>query len=259
MSRLNTLAGAVLIALLSGITGSSAALSEPVRTTGGLLSGVPGADPGVRVFKGMPFAAPPVGDLRWRPPQPPAKWDGVRVADHFSNNCMQRRADGGAFPPYGGDRSATTMSEDCLYLNVYTAAASANAKLPVMVWIHGGALTQRRGRDLPGRGPGARRASSSSRINYRLGVFGFLAHPELTAGVAAPLVGQLRAARSDRRAQVGADEHRGLRRRSVARHDLRRVGRLVERPQPGRVAAGQGAVPPRDRRERRSASRSRRR
>jgi para-nitrobenzyl esterase len=180
MSRLNTLAGAVLITQLSGISGSSAAVSEPVRTTGGLLSGVPGTDPGVRVFKGIPFAAPPVGDLRWRPPQPPAKWDGLRVADHFSNNCMQRRADGGAFPPYGGDRSATTMSEDCLYLNVYTAASSANAKLPVMVWIHGGAWTSGAGAIYQGEDL-VRKGVVYVSINYRLGVFGFLAHPELTA------------------------------------------------------------------------------
>jgi para-nitrobenzyl esterase len=178
MSRLRTLAGAGLITLLTGIS-ASAAVSEPVRTTGGLISGVPGADHSVRVFKGIPFAAPPVGDLRWRP-QPPAKWDGVRAADHFSNNCMQRRAGGGTFPPYGGDRSATTMSEDCLYLNVYTAAPSATAKLPVMVWIHGGAWTSGAGAIYQGEDL-ARKGVVYVSLNYRLGVFGFLAHPELTA------------------------------------------------------------------------------
>ena len=158
---------------------ASAAVPEPIATSGGLLSGVPGADRSVRVFKGIPFAAPPVGDLRWRPPQPPARWTGVRTADRFSDNCMQRRADGAAFPPYGGDRSATTMSEDCLYLNVYTTAASASAKQPVMVWIHGGSWTSGSGPIYQGEDL-AKKGVVYVSLNYRLGVFGFLAHPELT-------------------------------------------------------------------------------
>jgi para-nitrobenzyl esterase len=156
-----------------------AAVPEPVRTGSGLVSGVPGELPGVRVFKGIPFAAPPVGNLRWRAPAPAAKWSGVRAADTFSANCMQRAAGGGGFPPHGGDRSATTMSEDCLYLNVYTTAASANARLPVMVWIHGGALTSGAGAIYEGEEL-ARKGVVVVTVNYRLGVFGFLAHPELT-------------------------------------------------------------------------------
>ncbi len=157
-----------------------AAVTEPVPTASGLLSGVPGALPGVRVFKGIPFAAPPVGNLRWHAPMPPSAWTGVRAADTFGDNCMQRAAGGGAFPPHGGDRAATAMSENCLYLNVYTAAAAASDRRPVMVWIHGGALTSGAGAIYEGEEL-ARKGVVVVTVNYRLGVFGFLAHPALTA------------------------------------------------------------------------------
>src|SRR5512144_3076278 len=166
MLKLRNLA-VLLVALLVQSLPATAAIQEPVKTTGGLLSGVPGADPAVRVFKGIPYAAPPVGGLRWRPPQAPGKWDGIRKADAFSANCMQRRADGAAFPPYGGDRSAATMSEDCLYLNVYTAAESASAKRPVMVWIHGGAWTSGAGAIYQGEEL-AKKGVVYVSLNYRL-------------------------------------------------------------------------------------------
>src|ERR1051325_1853637 len=115
-----------------------AAVPEPVKTDGGQLSGVPGADPQVRGFKGIPFAAPPVGDLRWRAPKAAPHWDGVRKADQFSATCMQTEyAEGSLYRS-----AAQPVSEDCLYLNVWTAAKSATEKRPVMVWIHGGALTR---------------------------------------------------------------------------------------------------------------------
>jgi para-nitrobenzyl esterase len=169
----------VMVGLSLLVRPGLAAIAEPVRVEQGLVSGADGASAGVRVFKGIPFAAPPVGEFRWQAPQPPAPWAGVRAADRFSANCMQRAANGGAFPPYGGDRSATTMSEDCLYLNVYTAAASAAAKQPVMVWIHGGAWTSGAGAIYQGEDL-ARKGVVVVTVNYRLGVFGFLAHPELT-------------------------------------------------------------------------------
>lgn len=172
-----TRAVAFLLFLTPGA--ARAAIPEPVRTTGGLVSGVAGTNAGVRVFKGIPFAQPPVGGLRWRPPQAPAPWDGVRAADAFSSNCMQRQPGGGSFPPYGGDRSSTTMSEDCLYLNVFTSAASASATMPVMVWIHGGAWTSGSGPIYQGEDLASKGVVYVS-LNYRLGVFGFLAHPELT-------------------------------------------------------------------------------
>src|SRR5215467_727990 len=173
------LRAAVVFVVLLAAVAAFAAISEPIRTENGLLSGIAGAFPEVRVFQGIPFAAPPVGDLRWRPPQPAKHWDSVRAADKFSANCMQRQAGGGAFPPYGGDRSASEMSEDCLYLNVYTTAASANDKRPVMVWIHGGAYTSGAGAIYQGEDL-ARKGVVVVTVNYRLGVFGFLAHPELT-------------------------------------------------------------------------------
>src|ERR1700691_2648704 len=88
-----------------------AAANDPVRIDTGMVSGVDGAEAGVRVYKGIPFAAPPVGDLRWKGPRPAAKWEGVRAGDEFGPVCMQRT-------PRGNSK----MGEDCLYLNVYTAA-----------------------------------------------------------------------------------------------------------------------------------------
>src|SRR5713101_619716 len=168
----------LLLAVLSALP-VRAAIPEPVRVETGLVSGGPGAFPDIRVFKGLPFAAPPVGDLRWRPPLPAPKWEGVRAASAFSANCMQRAAGGGAFPPYGGDRTATAMREDCLYLNVYTGAASARDRRPVMVWIHGGAYTSGAGAIYQGEDL-ARKGVVVVTVNYRLGIFGFFAHPELT-------------------------------------------------------------------------------
>ena len=94
------------------------------------MSGVAGSSADVRVFKGIPFAAPPIGNLRWKAPQPAAHWDGVRKADQFGPRCMQ-----------GGGPGGQPMSEDCLYVNVWTGAASASERRPVMVWSYGGAFT----------------------------------------------------------------------------------------------------------------------
>jgi para-nitrobenzyl esterase len=170
------LAFAAFVVLLPAI---HASVTGPVRTDTGLVSGTVGRSPAVRVFKGIPFAAPPVGNLRWRPPQTPAKWDGIRKAETFGDNCVQRRADGGAFPPYAGPRAATQMSEDCLYLNVYTTADSPSARQPVMVWIHGGAWTSGSGPIYDGEDL-ARKGVVLVSVNYRLGVFGFFAHPGLS-------------------------------------------------------------------------------
>lgn len=161
---------------------ASPSLSEPVRITSGRIAGVPGKLDGVVVFKGIPFGAPPVGELRWKPPQPVASWKGVRAADRFGPACMQphqrervpnnRAVDLPDSPP---------MSEDCLYLNVWTPAASANAKLPVMVWIYGGAYTEGAGSTPYNHGDTfAAKGVVYVSFNYRLGSLGFLAHPELT-------------------------------------------------------------------------------
>ncbi|HYL36908.1 MAG TPA: carboxylesterase family protein [Bryobacteraceae bacterium] len=150
-----------------------AAITEPVKTDNGLVSGVAGANPEVRVFKGIPFATPPVGELRWRAPKAAGNWEGVRAGDKFGPICMQRR------PGNAANGGSSAMSEDCLYLNVYTAAASSKDRRPVMVWIHGGALTSGAGSIYDGEAL-AKKGVVVVTVNYRLGVFGFFAHPELT-------------------------------------------------------------------------------
>jgi para-nitrobenzyl esterase len=153
------------------------AINDPVRTDNGLLSGVAGNSPEVRVYKGIPFAAPPVGDLRWKSPKRAASWEGVHKAEQFSPVCEQQ-----PYPATSIYASAPRpTSEDCLYLNVWTAATSDKDRRPVMVWIHGGALTRGSGATPTYDGESlAKKGVVLVTINYRLGVFGFLAHPELT-------------------------------------------------------------------------------
>src|SRR5438045_888378 len=107
---------------------ASCAAADLVSTANGVLEGTLNPETGIRAYKGVPFAQPPVGDLRWREPQPPKKWDGVRKADKFGPRAMQK--------PIFGDMlfRSDGMSEDCLYLNVWTPAKAANEKLPVMVY-----------------------------------------------------------------------------------------------------------------------------
>lgn len=150
--------------------------AAPVETEGGLVEGV--EEGGVQVFKGVPYAAAPVGDNRWRAPQPVIAWDGVRSADAFSPICPQK----GHYPP---EAPPEPMSEDCLTLNVWTPAAVADAKLPVMVWIHGGGLQNGSGSTPLYWGDElARRGVVVVTFNYRLGALGFFAHPELNAEAA---------------------------------------------------------------------------
>ena len=168
------------LALVCGLT-AFAAISDPVKTSGGSVSGVT-LPSGVRVFKGIPFAAPPVGPLRWREPQPPEHWSGVRKADHFGNVCMQQHAPNRVPVNVAVDLpDSPPMSEDCLYLNVWTAAKRAGARLPVMVWIYGGAYTEGAGSSPHNDGEAlARKGVVLVNFNYRLGPFGFFSHPELT-------------------------------------------------------------------------------
>ncbi|HEX5227900.1 MAG TPA: carboxylesterase family protein [Bryobacteraceae bacterium] len=169
----------LLVALPTLVQLLPAAIDTPVRIDSGLVSGVSGTNPDVRVFRGIPYAAPPIGNLRWRAPEPVAHWDGVRKADEFGAMCMQPAFRGGAAPP-----SATPpkMSEDCLFLNVWTAAASASDRRPVMVWIHPGGYQTGSGATPGYDGEAlAKKGVVLVTINYRLGVFGFFSHPELTA------------------------------------------------------------------------------
>jgi para-nitrobenzyl esterase len=158
-----TLVGAAVFAQAQKVdtaAASSAPANGPiVKVRQGEAQGIV-AD-GVAIFKGLPFAAPPVGDLRWRVPQLPAKWSGIRAANAFSSTCMQ--------------------AEDCLYLNVYEPAdAKRGAKLPVMVWIHGGAFLFGSGSAYDG-SQFARQGVVVVTVNYRLGRAGWFAHPALTA------------------------------------------------------------------------------
>ncbi|HEX5230444.1 MAG TPA: carboxylesterase family protein [Bryobacteraceae bacterium] len=156
---------------LAGAAILSAAISDPVRIDTGLVSGVAGTSDDVRVYKGIPYAAPPVGDLRWHEPRPASHWEGVRKADEFGPVCMQFQRGGGTGP---------APSEDCLFVNVWTAAKSASERRPVIVWTYGGAFTGGAGSLAMYDGDAlARKGVVVVTYNYRLGIFGFLAHPEL--------------------------------------------------------------------------------
>ena len=140
------------------------------RVTGGKVSGT--ADNGITIFKGIPFAAPPVGPLRWKAPAPVKPWSGVKHADAFAHACMQ---------PAHSQGNTAPVSEDCLYLNVWTPAKSAGEKLPVIVWIHGGGYVG--GSTSIGMYDGsgyARKGVVLVSVAYRLGPFGYLAHADLS-------------------------------------------------------------------------------
>lgn len=145
-----------------------------VKTVNGVVEGTIDST-GIHSFKGIPFAQPPVGDLRWKEPQPVKNWDGVRKADHFGPQAMQKRVYSDMI-----FRSSGT-SEDCLYLNVWTPAKSSKAKLPVMVYFYGGGFSAGDGSEPRYDGESmAQRGIVTVTVNYRLGIFGFMAHPELT-------------------------------------------------------------------------------
>jgi para-nitrobenzyl esterase len=161
--------GALVLAVTAGASGQT-----QVKTAGGTVEGVAVANGAVRAFKGIPYAAPPVGDLRWKPPQPAAPWTGVRKADAFGARCVQARV-------FGDMVFRDEASEDCLNLNVWTPAKSAGERLPVMVWIYGGGFQA--GSASEARQDGERLAQKGVVVvsmNYRLGILGFFSHPELT-------------------------------------------------------------------------------
>lgn len=164
-----------LVTLLLGIAGHAEAANVQVKIDSGLIEGA--SEQGVVSFKGVPFAAPPTGALRWRPPQPVQPWAGVRKATEYGPDCMQQ--------PFPGDAAplGVTPAEDCLYLNVWRPApATATKKLPVMLWIYGGGFVN--GGSSPAVYDGGEFAKSGVVLvsfNYRLGRFGFFAHPALSA------------------------------------------------------------------------------
>jgi para-nitrobenzyl esterase len=165
---------AVLVGIVIADPRNARAQSPPVaKTPAGDLQGIPERD--VAVFKGIPFAAPPVGDLRWRAPRPAPTWQGTRKSEAFGPGCL---ATPGVPAEFGGDTGP--QSEDCLTLNVWTPKLGASAKLPVMVWIHGGAFVFGSGGvPLYSGAALAKRGAVVVTINYRLLQLGFFAHPTL--------------------------------------------------------------------------------
>jgi para-nitrobenzyl esterase len=176
------LCGVALSLTLLSISGCNRATAPEtiVQIDSGMLSGTQGADPSIRVFKGIPYAAPPIFDLRWRPPQPVPKWQGVYKADRSCAICMQQGRGWGEFYQEEFYQHPEPMSEDCLYLNVWTGAREGKPR-PVLLWIHGGGFAEGSG-SLPSfEGESlAKKGLVVVTINYRLNVFGFLAHQELT-------------------------------------------------------------------------------
>jgi para-nitrobenzyl esterase len=144
-----------------------------VKTANGLVQGTQVS--GISIFKGIPFAQPPVGELRWKEPQPVKNWEGTLKADHFSSRAMQ-------LPLYSDmNFRSDGVSEDCLYLNIWTPAKTGKEELAVLVFFYGGGMKAGDGSEYRYDGESmARKGIVSITVNYRLGVFGFLAHPELT-------------------------------------------------------------------------------
>jgi para-nitrobenzyl esterase len=153
--------------------GASAQDAPQAQTGNGILEGI--NESGIKVFKGVPFAAPPVGNLRWAAPQPVQKWDGIRKADEFGPNPMQENVFGDMM--FGTKK----MSEDCLYLNIWTPAKTMDEKLPVFIYFNGGGLMAGSGSEPRYAGLSmARRGIVAITANYREGIFGFFAHPQLS-------------------------------------------------------------------------------
>lgn len=172
--KLNTINFFLVVSLCATIFTANLFAQERVKTANGTLEGTVDKAAGVRSFMGVPFGAPPVGEFRWQPPQPVKKWEGIRKADKFGPRAMQRNVFGDM-----NFRSNGT-SEDCLYLNVWTPAKPGK-NLPVLVYFYGGGFIAGDGSEP--RYDGASMASKgivTVTVNYRLGVFGFFAHPELT-------------------------------------------------------------------------------
>ncbi len=169
-----------ILVLLASLTAISAMAQTPIiKTTSGEITGV--VENGVNVYKGIPYAEPPVGELRWKKPQKVKHWNGIRACDKFGPISLQEGSAEGSFywkEFYQG--AAPAQSEDCLYLNVWTPVNSIGKKLPVMMWIHGGAFMNGYGHEIEFGGEAyATKNVILVTINYRLGMCGFLSHPLL--------------------------------------------------------------------------------
>jgi para-nitrobenzyl esterase len=166
----------LLVLQISCSDKSEKLLENQIKTLNGTIEGGVSEETGIRYFKGIPFAEPPVGDLRWKAPQPVKNWAGIRETKEFGPRAMQN--------PIFGDMSfrSNGMSEDCLYLNVWTPAKFSEDRLPVLVYFYGGGFVAGDGSEPRYDGENmATHGIVAVTVNYRLGVFGFLAHPELSA------------------------------------------------------------------------------
>jgi para-nitrobenzyl esterase len=227
--RIGKAASLVAIALIAG---AADAQIREAKVTGGTIAGT--AADGLSTYKGIPFAAPPVGALRWKAPQPVRPWSGVKRTIAFGAGCMQNPA---LAKQMGAD---VPLSEDCLFVDVWTPATKPGAKLPVIAWIYGGGFNGGMtsvplydGANL------ARKGVVFVSISYRVGPFGFLATPALSQE-SKPRIGQLRAARRDCGSQMGPGQCREIRRRSGEGHSIRPFGGCVRGQHAHRVADGKG-------------------
>ena len=176
MKPLNRIVPFVIAICLGAPLAGAANARDRVKTANGLVEATVQAGSGVRSFKGIPFAQPPVGDLRWREPQPVKNWKGVRKADQFGPRCMQRTS-----PTADYWFRSDGMSEDCLYLNVWTPAKSGKERLPVLVYVFGGGFQNGDGSEPRYDGESmAGKGIVAVTVNYRTNIFGFFSHPELT-------------------------------------------------------------------------------
>lgn len=183
--KLKYIFGLAIVALMTACTAEKQVNENPVLTIeGGQVQGVLTDSTNVMVYKGIPYAAPPVGDLRWKRPQPVVAWEGVKLCDTWGNASLQSDHNPGDFYTeefyFGGDPA---RSEDCLYLNIWAPAQTVGkteAKLPVAFWVHGGAYMGGWGHEITMDGDAwATRGVILVTINYRLGIMGFLSHPLL--------------------------------------------------------------------------------
>jgi para-nitrobenzyl esterase len=171
-SRTTRVAAAIAVFMFAAPTSAAAPMSSPqVQTTEGVVAG--GWRPGYRLFEGVPYAEPPVGTLRWRTPQSPHPWEGVREATRPGNECVQQAV-------FWRPGSTASWHEDCLYLNVYAPPQEAGAKHPVMVWFHGGGWANGAGADVQPTWLVAE-GNVVVTVNYRLGALGYLALPAVDA------------------------------------------------------------------------------
>lgn len=179
LMRASMLAGAVLLTVGGRVEGQ---LRDPVRVQGGQLTGASTPTAGVRAYLGIPYAAAPVGDRRWKDPVPAPRWQGVREATRFGASCVQTLAPPGGRLPWTTEfMTPGEISEDCLFLNVWTAARTGSARQPVLVYIHGGGFNEGSGAiDVYNGEELAKRGLVTVTVNYRVGPLGFLAHPALT-------------------------------------------------------------------------------